>query len=61
MRLQVLEGLGELTSLGSEEGCSEGNHGSETNPLMDGKVFVEEDESDGENGEGQNEDPDLGI
>ena len=60
-RLEALECLGYLASLRGEYGGCEGNHGSESDPLVDGEVLVDEDERDGRDREGQKEDPDLGV
>lgn len=61
MNLEALEGLGDLASLGSEHGGDERDDGGESNPLVDGQILINEDESDGGDWEGQKEDPDLGI
>ena len=58
-RLEALEDLGNLTSLCCKQGGEEGNNGSESDPLVNGEILVEEDESNRRHWDGQKEDPDL--
>ena len=60
-RLQLLEDLGDSSTLDRDQSCHVGHDSNQSKVLVDGKVLVVEDKSNSTNWNAQEECPDLRI